>query len=171
MSLNNLNNHHLSDEQKEAINEALAKLEQALESLNINLTPEDRNRYGRVNEQNKLFIHKTRDYALSQPNLKSPDVDWAEFEKDFQSRNFLETVISRLNNLSHRCNNSKIFHDFDNYQDSLADYAFTQFRASSKMVGFEEKYKEQKQFFRRPRKGNTPSEAKQDENNDLRDEK
>lgn len=159
MSLHNLNNDHLNDDEKRAINEALATLEKAMERLNINLTPEDRNRYSRVNEQNKLFINKTWDFAQNQPSLRTPDVDWEEFKKDYESRKFLEQVISRLNNLSTRCNNSKIFHDFDNYQDCLSDYAFTQFRASSKMVGFEEKYNEQKQFFKRPRKGNQPSEG------------
>lgn len=63
MSISNLNNSHLSDEQIKAISDALAQLETAMQSLSINLTPEDRNKYGRVNEQNKLFIHKTRDYA------------------------------------------------------------------------------------------------------------
>lgn len=160
MSISNLNNNHLSDEQIKAINDALAQLETAMQSLSINLTPEDRNKYGRVNEQNKLFIHKTRDYAQTQPSLRTPDVDWEEFEKDFKSRNFLEQVISRLNNLSTRCTNSKIFHDFDNYQDSLSDYAYTQFKAKSKAVGFEQKYEDQKQFFRRPRKGSQPTEDK-----------
>ena len=80
------------------------------------------------------------------------DVDWDEFEKDFKSRAVLENIISRLNNLSIRANNSKIFHDFDNYQDALADYAYTQFRANSKMVGFEDKYNELRQFFAKSKK-------------------
>lgn len=162
MSINNLNNHHLNDEQKRAISTALATLEKAMESLTLNLTPEDRNRYGRVNEQNKLFINKTRDYAQNQPALRSQEVDWEEFEKDYQSRSFLEALISRLNNLANRCVNSKIFHDFDNYQDALSDYAYTQFKAKSQSVGYEEKYNEQKQFFKRPRKSNPPTE---DQNN------
>ncbi len=86
MNINNLNNQHLSDEQIKVINDALAQLETALKPLNINLTPEDRHRYGRVNEQNKLFINKINDFAHAQPELKSPDVDWVEFSKDFKSR-------------------------------------------------------------------------------------
>ena len=157
MSVNNLNNHHLTEPEINAILNALNDLERAMEPLNINLTPEDRNKYGRVDEQNKLFINKIHDFATQQPNLRTMDVDWDEFEKDFKSRAVLENIISRLNNLSIRANNSKIFHDFDNYQDALADYAYTQFRANSKMVGFEDKYNELRQFFAK-------SKRKQDKN-------
>ena len=126
MSVNNLNNHHLTEPEINAILNALNDLERAMELLNINLTPEDRNKYGRVDEQNKLFINKVHDFATQQTNLRTMDVDWDEFEKDFKSR---------------------AVHDFDNYQDALADYAYTQFRANSKMVGFEDKYNELRQFF------------------------
>ncbi len=157
MSVNNLNNNHLTEPEINAILNALNDLERAMEPLNINLTPEDRNKYGRVDEQNKLFINKVHDFATQQTNLRTMDVDWDEFEKDFKSRAVLENIISRLNNLSIRANNSKIFHDFDNYQDALADYAYTQFRANSKIVGFEDKYNELRQFFAK-------SKRKQDKN-------
>lgn len=157
MSVNNLNNHHLTEPEINAILNALNDLEHAMEPLNINLTPEDRNKYGRVDEQNKLFINKVHDFATQQTNLRTMDVDWDEFEKDFKNRAVLENIISRLNNLSIRANNSKIFHDFDNYQDALADYAYTQFRANSKIVGFEDKYNELRQFFAK-------SKRKQDKN-------
>ena len=157
MSVNNLSNHHLTEPEITAILNALNDLERAMEPLNINLTPEDRNKYGRVDEQNKLFINKVHDFATQQTNLRTMDVDWDEFEKDFKSRAVLENIISRLNNLSIRANNSKIFHDFDNYQDALADYAYTQFRANSKIVGFEDKYNELRQFFAK-------SKRKQDKN-------
>ena len=152
MSVNNLSNHHLTEPEINAILNALNDLERAMEPLNINLTPEDRNKYGRVDEQNKLFINKVHDFATQQTNLRTMDVDWDEFEKDFKSRAVLENIISRLNNLSIRANNSKIFHDFDNYQDALADYAYTQFRANSKIVGFEDKYNELRQFFAKSKK-------------------
>lgn len=152
MSISNLNNVHLTDEQITAINQAMEALEKALAPLQINLTPEARHRYGRVNEQNKLFINRVNDFASLQPQLKSPDVDWDEFARDYKSRTFLEGLINRLNSLSTRANNSKILHDFDNYQEALEDYAYTSYRAGSRGVGFEEKYKELKQFFTKTRK-------------------
>ena len=96
MSLNNLNNLHLTEQEVTALQQAITNLETALKPININLSPEDRTKYGRVNEQNKLFINKVHDFALTQPDLKSPDVDWEEFHKDFQSRNLYESAINRL---------------------------------------------------------------------------
>lgn len=155
MSVSSLNNFHLSEEQINAINEALTNLEKALNPLKINLTTDERNKYGRVNEQNKLFINKIYDYANAQPELRSPDVEWEEFMKDYKSRNMLENTYNRLQELATRVNNSKILHDYDNYQDSLEDYAYTGFRARSKQVGFETKHNECKQFFSKSRKKDT----------------
>ncbi len=155
MAIKNLNNTHLSEEQKAAAKQALQNLEATLDMLTINLTPEDRNKYGRVNEQNKLFINKVHDFAQEQPELRSFDVDYNEFFADYESRHFLEKLINRLNSLVTRAYNAKILHDYDNYQDALSDYAYTSFRAGSNAVGFEDKYHELKQFFSKSKKKNT----------------
>ncbi len=154
MAIKNLNNTHLSEEQKVAAKQALQNLEATLDMLTINLTPEDRNKYGRVNEQNKLFINKVHDFAQEQPELRSFDVDYNEFFADYESRYFLEKLINRLNSLVTRAYNAKILHDYDNYQDALSDYAYTSFRAGSNAVGFEDKYHELKQFFSKSKKKN-----------------
>lgn len=149
MSLTNLNNAHLTQEQKESVNNALTVLEQAFAPLQVKLSPEERKRYGRVNEQNKLFIGKVYDFAQSHPDLRADDVNWEEFAKDFNSRQFLEQIINKLEVLMVRAKNAKTLHDYDNYQDALTDYAYTSFRAGSKALGYETKNKELKQFFRR----------------------
>ena len=152
MSLSNLNNVHLNDTQIHAIKQAVVALDNAMQLLQVNLTPEDRNRYGRVNEQNKLFINKIYDYIMNNPDLCSRDVNWEEFKQDYKSRAFLEQLINDLESLITRAKNAKILHDFDNYQDALEDYAYTSFRARSKTVGYEDKHRELKQFFQKTRK-------------------
>ncbi len=149
MAISNLNNQHLSNNQVEVIQKALGELETQLKVLNFNLTPSDRNKYGRVNEQNKLFINKVHDFAQAQPGLRSFDVDWKEFFRDYTSREFLEMLIVRLEALITRANNAKILHDYDNYQDALNDYSYTSFRAGAHAAGFEDKFNELKQFFDR----------------------
>lgn len=157
MSISNLNNAHLTDEQIIAVHQAVEALEKALAALQVNLTPEERNRYGRVNEQNKLFINKVNDFAVSQPTLRSIDVNWEEFFRDFKSRNLCEQTINRLESLLIRLKNAKTLHDYDNYQDALNDYQYTVFRAGSNAVGFENKRRELGQFFAKSRK-NTASD-------------
>ncbi len=160
--ISNLNNKHLNDEQVQAVKNALVNLEESLSSINVNLTPDERNKYGRVNEQNKLFINKVHQFATEQPNLRSFDVNYEEFFADYQSREMLETLINRLESLVTRAKNAKILHDYDNYQDALNDYAFTTYRAGTNAVGFEDKYKELKQFFANRGKRNNENQNTQE---------
>ncbi len=149
MALSNLNNVHLSAEEKTQIQDLVSQLEEALASKIINLTAEDRQRYGSISEQNKLFVNKVYDYAKAQPNLKSPDVEWDEFFADIESRNFTETLMARLEKLTTGVRNAKILHDYDNFQASLDDYAYTSYKAGTSATGYETKLKDLKQFFQR----------------------
>ena len=148
MSFANYNSQHFTEEEFARIQEALNTLKQVCEKYLVNLSADERQKYGRVNEQNKLFINKVNDMAITQPNLRSIDVDWEEFAKDYKSRVLYENIIIRLQSLLDRLKNAKTLHDYDNYQDALNDYAYTGFRAGSNAVGYEQKYKELMQFFR-----------------------
>ena len=79
--------------------------------------------------------------------MQSPQVEWHEFDKDFASRNILENLISRLENVTTRLKNTKILHDYDNYQAALTDYAYTSFMAGTATPGYETKMNYIKQFF------------------------
>ena len=154
MPINNLNNAHLTEAQMNEIKTALSTLETALSALNVTLTPEERRTYGSVNEQNKLLINKVWDYRQNSPHLSQPDLDWAEFENDLKSRQFIENITHRVAAIVERLRNSKILHDYDNYQAALDDYAYTNYKAGSSAPGYETKMNELKQFF--PRSGKRP---------------
>ena len=147
MAITNLNNTHLTAAQVTDAQNALTQLETALQVINVNLSAEDRQKYGSINEQNKLFVNKVYDFNESQPTLSSPDVDWEEFNRDFTSRTNLEAIIARLDSLSTKLKNAKILHDYDNYQAALTDYAYTNYKAGTASPGFETKMNETKQFF------------------------
>ena len=158
MAISNLNNTHLTAAQVTAATAALTGLETALVVVNVNLSAEDRQRYGSINEQNKLFVNKIMDYHNNQPALQTPHVNWLEFANDFTSRNNMEGMISRLESLISRLKNAKVLHDYDNYQAGLDDYAFTNFMAGTETPGYETKMNDLKQFFgKRPTaSGTTP---------------
>ena len=147
MAITNLNNTHLTAQQITDAQNALTDLETALQIINVNLSAEDRQKYGSINEQNKLFVNKVYDFHKSQPALSSSDVDWEEFENDYNSRKHLEAFITRLDSLSTKLKNAKILHDYDNYQAALTDYAYTNYKAGTASPGFETKLNETKQFF------------------------
>ena len=153
MPLTNLNNKHLPSADVVAAQNALIALEAAFTSLDFNLTPDERQKYGSINELNKLVVSKVNDYYTTQPGLASPEVDWDEFSKDFESRKNLESVISRLNELVTKLSNAKILHDYDNYQAALTDYAYTSYKAGTAAPNYETKFSDLKQFFASRGKG------------------
>lgn len=134
---------------KTAIDGLITQLEAALAGNLTALTEEERVKYGSINEQNKLLVNKVRDYQQSSPAMSSPDVDWVEFESDYQSRAFLESRSDRLKSLVYQMQSTKILHDYDNYQDALNDYAYSQYKKGADEPGFAEKVAELKQFFNR----------------------
>ena len=156
MPINNLNNSHLTNAQVTEIQNAITALENALAMLTVTLTPEERRTYGSVNEQNKLLVNKVWDFRRDSPNLSVPDLDWDEFERDYASRQLMESIQNRLEALQERIKNTKILHDYDNYQSALEDYAYTSYKAGSQAPGYETKMNELKQFFARSGKGNNP---------------
>ena len=149
MPFENLSTVHYTTAQKTATLEAITALEVALASNFKNLTAEERRKYGSINEQNKLIVNKALAYRTNQPNLSSADVDWEEFQNDFDSRTFIEATITRLQAVLEGLNNNKILHDFDNYQAALTDYGYSQYKAGTKAAGFETKVTEMAQFFNR----------------------
>jgi len=151
-TLKNLISTHLNAEEVEAVNTALTTLETALVAKVSNLSSDERRKYGSIGEQNKLFVNKVNDYATEQSALRSPDVDWAEFTKDFDSRIVLEGIIARLQNLLTGISNAKILHDYDNYQAALDDYAYTSYKTGTSASGYEAKRNELKQFFSRSKR-------------------
>ncbi|KFC21954.1 hypothetical protein [Epilithonimonas lactis] len=150
MPITNLNNNHLSAAQVTAAKDAVTALESALSTINVSLTPDDRQKYGSINEQNKLLVNKVNDFHQNQPQLDTDQVDWDEFADDYASRLLMENIINRLASLMKRLENAKILHDYDNYQASLTDYGYTSFMAGTGAPGFETKMEELKQFFLKP---------------------
>lgn len=158
MALTNLNNNHLSATNVTAAKNALTQLETALASINATLTADDRQKYGSINEQNKLFVNKVYDYNQNQPALSTTQVTWAEFNNDYNSRLNMENFIVRLESLITKLKNAKILHDYDNFQAALVDYAYTNFMAGTGAPGYETKQNELKQFFSKTAGKNTPSQ-------------
>lgn len=143
----NFDSRYFTAAEKTTVTSAITALEVALNPKVANLTAEERQQSGSVNEKNKLIINKVKDFRDSQPALSSPDVDWNEFMNDYDTRSFLQGNIQRLESLLDGLNNAKILHDWDNYQASLTDYDFAKYKAGTQAVGYETKVREIAQFF------------------------
>lgn len=158
----NFESRHFSETEKTEITTALQGLQTALAGKAATLTQEERQQYGSINEQNKLLVNKIKDYRDHSQQLSSPEVDWEEFGKDYDSRSFLQSVTNSLTELSRGLENAKILHDWDNYQASLTDYQYSVYRNDSGSTGFHIKVEEIKQFFNRTGSGSGNSTVPED---------
>ena len=155
MPFHDLVQQHLQPTDVAAIDQAITALEAAFADKNRNLSAEERMRYGSINETNKLLVNKVYDYRQTQSGLSSPDIDWPEFEADYQDRMILETRINRLRTILENLSNLKILHDYDNFQNALTDYAYTQYKKDTVTTGYKQKYDDLRQFFTGGNPGST----------------
>lgn len=148
---------HFTLVEQTQFNTLMGQLEALLQPKLRNLSEEENQTYGTINEQNKLLVNKVLDYRNSQPALSSPDVDWTEFTADGSDRSFLGNGAMRLEALAKAVTETKRLHDYDNYQNSLLDYKYTQYKTETQPgLGYDAKAAELKQFFPATGGGGTP---------------
>ena len=139
---------HFTAAEQTQFNSLASQMEALLQPKFRNLNEEENQKYGVIKENNKLLVNKVKDYRNSQPALSSPDVDWAEFQLDGSDRSFLENGALRLLGLVKAMTETKRIHDYDNYQNALLDYKYTQYKNETQAgSGYDSKAEELKQFF------------------------
>lgn len=154
MPIDNLGKTHFTTLQKDGIKTALAQIFNLTDDLAVNLTSKERSQYGKVGEKGKLLIDKIRSFQETQPNLKSPEIDWNEFENDYQDRLFASAVLAQLDSLRERLLSIKILHDYDNKKDALLDYQYAKYKNRfGSQYGYSTKIEQLKDFF--PKTGKT----------------
>ncbi|REG96097.1 hypothetical protein [Flavobacterium aquicola] len=154
MPIDNLGKVHFSDKQIHDINQALAVLTTALEDMSVNLTPAEHRKYGRVKEKNKLLIDKVKNYHDNVPQLSSTEVDWEEFNRDYNNRFQASQMLFKIKSIENQLINIKIVGDYDNYTDALRDYQYAKYKNRfASEHGYERKIDDMAVFF--PRTGIT----------------
>ena len=157
--MRNIIQDQLSQEEKVLAEDLVSQLENVFANKLASLTEKQRSEYKAIHEKNKLFVNKVRDYHTHSQSMSSPDVDWEEFEKDYQARVYTEKLLGRLESIVYRIQSTKILHDYDNYKDALNDYAYAQYSKSAGKSGFTEKVAELRQFFPRSKSETVPGQT------------
>ena len=132
-----------------SLNTALDSAATTLTPKTVNLTAEERQKYGSIGEQNKLIAQKVELQACTHPSFKSPQVNWAEFASDNQMRRNWEILQSKLDVLTNIVQNSKILYDKDCYDAALVQYNYIKYLAETQTPGADQLYRKLQQFFNR----------------------
>lgn len=160
MPFQNIITQHLTPAERDQVFDLIDQLQTLLQPYLHNLSPEQNKRLGRISERNKLFVKKVQDYHKSQPNLSSPDVDWAEYNSDMQSRETYELAATRLTSLAKTLTETRRLHDYDVYKNASIDYKYAQYKDSTQQGdGYDSKVEDLKQFFQKSSTKNSISDT------------
>jgi hypothetical protein len=150
MPFQDMNNQHLTPADIAQVETLLNQAEAILQPYLRNLSPEENDKIGSIDEKGKLFVNKVKDYRDGQPALSCDDVDWVEFENDFNSRRAYELGATRLMALAKAMLETKRLHDYDNYHNGLIDYEYSKYKdKTSPGLGYDTKVEELGQFFKK----------------------
>lgn len=150
MALENLISVEFTNAELTKLDDAISMIESVLLGKTINLTPEQRQQYGSIAEQNKLFVNKAKGYMEQYPQYVPPFLDKVEYDKDYDARQQMESRMQRLNSLTEQFSDTKILLDFDNYHNSLTFYRNVKYLSSENVPGTNVIYDDMKQFFIAP---------------------
>ena len=149
MGFNNLIQLSFSEEELTQLNAAFAEINTILKAKSIpHLTPSERQKYGRIAEQNKLFVNKAKGYMEQYPELVPTFVDKTHFDEDYVSRGIVENFLQRVHNIDEQIGDAKILLDHDNYQDAISFYRHIRYLANENSPGMTSVYKDMQQFFK-----------------------
>ncbi|WBM73633.1 hypothetical protein [Saprospira grandis] len=151
MAKNNMISIELLATAIQQINGAFDLIDQLLDGKVINLSPSDRQRYGSINEQNKLFILKAHSFYQAKGQLLPSYFDRVEYEKDFNARQVFENLEGRTNELYEKLRDTRTLLDYDSMRFSSQMYKQAKNMSESGVPGVDFWVAEMAQFFKRSR--------------------
>ncbi|EJL68691.1 hypothetical protein [Chryseobacterium populi] len=147
MALDNLISLNLAAADLTKLDQAILAIETVLVGKTINLTPEERQQYGSIAEQNKLFVNKVKNLMDQFPQYVPNFLDKAEFARDFVAREQVEQRLNKLSSLTEQLSDTKVLLDHDNYQNAITFYRNLKYLSGENVPGTNVIYEDMRQFF------------------------
>jgi hypothetical protein len=156
MALDNLISLSFSKSDLDTIDKAIQDIQTVLVGKTINLTPDQRQQYGRIAEQNKLFVNKAKSYMEQYAQHVPGFLDKAEFDRDYIAREQIEQRLQLLASLTEQLSDTKVLLDHDNYHNAISFYRNIRFLSEENVPGTNVVYEDMKQFFITAQQPQTP---------------
>lgn len=145
----------------------LQAVEQAIRTVSSNLsgklpalTPEERQRYGSINESNKLIVQKVADLLDMFPQLTPSQIDATTYNQMLKDYEEIDKVVQLVESEIYKLSNWKIIQGYNLYASALAYYDYVGYLAKKTSDSDAQKaHEELKPFFVRPRKSKPKTDA------------
>jgi hypothetical protein len=134
---------------------ACTTIENIMRSKTINLTPTQRQQYGRVRYEMEIWISKTSNYMAQNPLLVPAFIDQVEHQKDVDAHAVLNPIIDRIEGIRQMALDTNLLVGSDLYMNCMAFYRSVKMAAKSNAPGASTIYADLKQQFpgaKRPKK-------------------
>ncbi|MDR2382657.1 MAG: hypothetical protein LBD76_02095 [Prevotellaceae bacterium] len=159
MALDNLITVVFTEEEIARMDGALSEIENILKGKAVNLTPKQRQLYGRVAYDMEVWVDKAFDYMEQSPELIPSYIDMAEHTKDVVAHRALNPRIARLTGILQSMEDTNRLLGSDLYNNSMAYYRSLREAAKVNAVGASAKYSDLKQQFPGPGRSKKASDS------------
>ena len=122
MAIDNLITVSFSTEEVNKINEALDTIEAVIEDKVVNLTPEEKQLYGKLGNNTENWVAKVTGYMDQNPKLVPFYLNKEEFKRDQKSRKAIIPILNRISSLQESLDDTAKLISTDVYNSALAYY-------------------------------------------------
>ncbi|PZF73896.1 hypothetical protein [Taibaiella soli] len=147
MALDNLISVSFTPQELDQIDSALSTITKVMEDKAVNLTPDQRQQYGRVRYAMEVWIQKANSYMAQNTQLVPGFVDYEEHKKDLAAHNALNPRIDRMQTVLQMLLDTNLLLGTDLYNNSLAFYRSLKASTQSNAAGASAIYHDLKQQF------------------------
>ena len=121
-TLDNLIDISFTPDEVKTITKALITIESVLKEKVINLTPEERQQYGSINNNTENWIDKIEGYMNQKPDLVPFYLDKVAFEKDRKARKKIKPMLTRIASINESLDDTSKLLSADIYNAAIAYY-------------------------------------------------
>ena len=147
MPLPNLISIKFTEQEKTDIADALTVLENIINPKVINLTPTERQRYGRLGDETENFVVKTLTYTQQKPEIIPFFIEANELKIDVESRDAVDPILKRLSIITEKLEDTHKVIGWDLYNAIIAVYRNVKMLSKQDVPGINVIYQDLKKQF------------------------
>ena len=152
MALENLISVEFTAQEQADLSAALTTIRTILLAKTINLTPTQRQQYGRVRYEMEIWVQKASAHMASNPQLVPNFIDQVEHQKDMVAHALLNPMIDQIEGIRQMALDTNLLVGSDLYNNCMAFYRSIKMAAKSNAPGASTIYADLKQQFPGPKK-------------------
>ncbi len=142
MAIDNLISTAFTAEEVEAINQALTTIETTIQGKMINLTPEERQIYGKLGNRTENWVKKVTGYMEQKPELVPFYINKAEFDKDVKVREEILPMMRRITSIQESLDDTSKLLSTDIFNAAIAYYRNIKLISQQNVPGTSNIYKD-----------------------------